>query len=224
MPFATSRRALVAGLCAVALAWTSFAAAARDTLAGRYRLHDGPDVASELILRADGRFQYFLMAGSLDEQAQGTWLVDGKVLKLTTLPKPVPAVFTAGPAAATPDGRLAIHVTDPAGRGIASVYFTLGFDSGPPVTGYTQDYGWTLPEGEDRAPRWIELSVPIHDLQPPRFLLDVSKGNAVTFILTANDLGTIDFSGMRIDIQPGRLVMHRHGTLIAYEASEPKGQ
>ena len=219
MRFATARGSLVTGLFAAALVLTSPAAAAGDTLAGRYRLDDGPDVASELILRSDGRFEYFLMAGALDEQARGTWQADGTALKLTTLPRPVPAVFSPGPVNSTPDARLALHVTNPAGRGIASVHFTLGFDRGPPVTGYTQDYGWTLDPSEARAPRWIELSVPIHSLRSPRFPLDLAKGNAVTFVLTANDLGTVDFTGMRIDIERGRLVMHRHGALIPYDAA-----
>ena len=39
--------------------------------AGHYRLAGGPDVASEILLRPDGRFQFFLMEGAVDEQAAG---------------------------------------------------------------------------------------------------------------------------------------------------------
>ena len=211
-------RALIAGLWATTMALTSQAAVADDGLAGRYRVDDGPDVASELILRPNGKFDYFLMAGSLDEQAQGSWQVDGETLRLMTIPKPVAAVFSRGPASTTADGKLVLHVTNPAGRGIASVHFTLGFDTGPPVKGYTQDHGWSLDERDKRIPRWIELSVPIYKLRSPRFPIDLSTGNEVTFILTPNDLGTIDFTGMQIDIQPHRLIMHRDGALITFEA------
>jgi hypothetical protein len=211
-------RALARVLLAAALALTSQAAVARDGLAGRYRLHDGPDVASELILRPNGKFEYFLMAGSLGEQAQGSWRVDGGALRLTTIPKPVPAVFSRGPASSTTDGPLVLHVTNPAGRGLASVHFILGFVAGQPVMGYTQDYGWSLDGGEKRTPRWIEFSMPIYNLRSPRFPIDLTKGNALTFILTPNGLGTFDFTGMQIDIQPHRLVLHRDGGLMIFEA------
>ena len=217
-------RAIWVIFCAVALALTGQVAVAADSVAGRYRLHDGPDVASELLLRPDGKFEYFLMAGSLDEQSSGTWQVDGGALQLTTTPKPVPAVFTAGAASSAPDAALVLHVTDPAGNGIAAVHFTLGFDSGEPVESYTQDYGWTLDKLEQRTPRWIEFSVPIHNLQSPRFLIDLARGNEQTFVLTPNDLGTVDFTNMQIDIQPRRLIMHRYGALMRFERSDKSGQ
>jgi hypothetical protein len=220
----SGRRALAAGLWAASLALAGPAAAAADGPAGRYRLHDGPDVASELILRPDGKFEYFLIAGSLDEQAQGTWRVDGASLRLTTVPKPVPAVFSRGSVSSTAGAKLVIHVTNPAGSGIASVHFTLGFATGPLVKGYTQEYGWSLDDGEQRTPRWIELSVPIYNLRSPRFPLDLPKSNEVTFILTPNDLGTIDFTGLQIDIQPHRLIMHRDGALIPYDAAGASGR
>jgi hypothetical protein len=199
-------------------------ALAADSIAGSYRLHDGPDVASKLTLRPDGKFEYFLMAGSLDEQSQGTWQADGAVLKLTTLPKPKPATFSAGPTSSTKDGPLVLHVTNPAGRGLSSVDFAIGFDTGAPVTGYTQEYGWSLDPAEKRTPRWINLAVSIYNLRSPRFPIDLAKGNELTFILTPNDLGTIDFTGMQVDIQPHRLIIHRDGGLMTFEETEASGQ
>lgn len=184
-----------------------------------YRL-GGPDVASELVLQTDGRFNYFLSAGSLDEHAEGTWSQEAGHLRLTTIPKPVAAVFSAGPVASTPDGVMELHVVDPAGNGIALVDFAIGFDIGDPLEGYTQDYGWTLDEAEARTPRWLELSVPIYDLKSPRFSVDLAAGNAITFILTPNDLGTVDFNGMEIDIEPDRVVMHRNGYALEFKAEQ----
>ncbi len=214
-------RALTTIVCTVTMALASQSAVAGGRLAGHYRLHDGPDVASELILRPDGKFQYFLAAGSLDEQAQGTWKVEGDFLRLETRPKPVPAVFSRGPAAVNKNGPLILHVTSPTGSGIAAVYFTLGFDAGEPIEDYTQDYGWSLDAAEKRSPRWIEFSVPIYNLRSARFPVDLGKGNDLTFILTPNDLGTIDFTGMQIDIATDRLVFHRDGGLMTFEAEEP---
>lgn len=213
-------RALPKAIWGGTLAVLSQMAGAGDSPAGRYRILDGPDVASELILRADGRFQYFLSAGSLDEQAQGAWKVEGDELKLTTIPKPVPAAFSIGPSSFDKDGRLNVNVTNPAGRGIASVHFTLGFDTGQPINGYTQDYGWSMDRQEQRTPRWIQFAVPIFDLRSNRFPIDLAKGNRLTFILTPNDLGTIDFEDVHIDIEPRRLIVHRGNALITYEVSD----
>ena len=49
-------------------------------LAGLYRVSDVREVAAELELRANGRFDYGLIYGGADESASGTWLVSaGKV-------------------------------------------------------------------------------------------------------------------------------------------------
>jgi len=213
-------RALTRALWGGTLAIVSQVAVAGGSPAGHYYIKDGPDVASELILRADGKFQYFLSAGSLDEQAQGAWRVEGDELKLTTIPKPVPAVFSMSPSSSTKDSSLEIHVTNPAGSGIASVHFALGFDTGQPINDYTQDYGWRMDPQEKRTPRWIELSVPIFNLRSNRFPVDLTKGNRLSFILTPNDLGTIDFKDVQIDVEPRRLIVHRGSALITYEASE----
>jgi hypothetical protein len=223
-PLSRATRALAIVFCGVAMAMTSDIAVAADGVAGRYRLHDGPDVASELVLQADGKFEYFLMAGSLDEQSRGTWQVEGGALRLHTMPKPAAAVFSIGPTSATKDAALVLHVTDPAGRGIASVDFAVGFDAGEPVTGYTQEYGWSLDPAEKRSPRWIDLAVSIYNLRSPRFPIDLAKGNELTFILTPNALGTIDFTGMQIDIRPHRLVIHRDGGLMTFEQAGPSGR
>ena len=61
--------------------------------------------------------------------------------------------------------------------------------------------------------------MPIYNLRSPRFPIDLSKGNALTFVLTPNDLGTIDFNGIQIDIRPHRLIVHRGGALLTYEAA-----
>ena len=213
-------RALTTILGVSTLAIASHAVAAGDSVAGRYRYHGGPDVASELVLRDDGRFDYFLMAGSLDEQSRGTWQVDGRTLQLLTVPKPKEAVFSSGAAQPTADGKLVIRVTDQAGRGIAAVHFVLGFNSGPPVEGYTQDYGWSLDQAETRRPTWIEFSVPIYRLRSTRFVIDLSRGNDLSFILTPNDLGTIDFTGIKIDIEQDRLIMHRDGASMTFEIAD----
>jgi len=212
----------------IACALTVFASAAtfaQSSIVGDYRLADGPDVAGELVLKPDGRFQYALAAGALDEQAEGRWVVADGQVRLYTEPKPRPAVFSAGPRTVTKDGPLKLLVTWPNGEGIAGVDFTIGFDFGPPVTGYTQYYGWTMPPGERRVPRWVELVEPIHGVASPRFAITSGKGNALTFVLTPNDLGVVDFDGTVLERVGDRLIMHqRRGDMTFVRSDGGKRQ
>ncbi len=126
---------------------------AKSDIAGHYRFRDGPDVAADLILTPDGRFEYGLAAGALDERASGRWVeADGKVT-LHTEPKPKPPAFSVGPQGKSDSGAFTLKVTWPNGRGIAGIDFKLGFDSGEPLMDYTQDYGWTQPADDKRVPR-----------------------------------------------------------------------
>lgn len=205
--------------CAVMLAAASSPTKAEDP-AGHYRLADGPDVASELVIKPDGHFQYFLMAGALDEHAEGHWERSGETIQLFTDPRPIPAVFSGDASATREDAKLSLLVAWPNGRGIAGIDFRIGFASGEPVTGYTQDYGWSMPPDETRSPLWIELVEPIHGVVSPRFQIDLAKGHALHFTLTPNDIEVFDFQGTRLEVSPGQLIMHRGGGELRYVRSK----
>ena len=55
---------------------------ADPSLAGHYYLHGVMEVGSELLLKADGRFEYMLAYGALDELASGCWTRKGGVVAL----------------------------------------------------------------------------------------------------------------------------------------------
>ena len=198
------------------------AGAAERGPAGSYRLVGEQDVASGLMLRPDGRFQYFLMAGALDEQAEGRWSVAGGIVALVTEPVPVPPVFSQGASAKTEAAALSVKVSSPEGRGIAGVDLRVGFDEGAPVDDYTQEDGWSLPAEEKRTPRWIELMVRMHRVASPRFPIDLGSGNALAFTLAPNDLGVLDFKGVEVELADGALIVHRDGTRLRYEAVQPR--
>lgn len=187
---------------------------------GRYRAVGEPDVASELILQPDGRFRYALAAGAWDERAEGRWTVKGTRLRLVTEPEPVSPVFSAGAGEKTDDKRLTLKVDWPDGSGIAGVDLAVGFDSGAPIEGYTQYYGWTMPTRETRVPRWVRFAVPMHGLVSQRFPVDTEKVNALTFILTPNDLGVVDFKDRTLSYEDGRIVMRGGEGSLTYERVE----
>lgn len=188
--------------------------------AGVYRLVGVQDAASGLALESDGRFRYFLIYGALDEQAEGRWSVANGVVTLVTEPKPVPPAFSRDPSGKTGSAPLSVKVRLPDGSGVALVDLRIGFDEGQPIYGYTQEDGWSLPAEERRMPRWIELKVPMHDFESPRFPIDVAAGNALAFTLTPNDLGKFDFEGIRIEVEPDALIVLRGGARLRYEAEQ----
>lgn len=195
----------------IALAWfaASMPALAADGLAGAYRLAGVHDAAGELVLSADGRFEYALAYGALDEHAQGRWVQRGEGLVLVTEPKPVPPVFQLASRSAPAPDSPTLRVTWPDGRGVAGVDLRIGFDAGEAITGYTQEDGWYLPPDERRTPRWIELSEPIHGIVSPRYPIEGAGSGTLNFVIVPNDIGAVDFSGMVVDVLPGELVIHR---------------
>lgn len=208
-------RTVVASAAAILLAF-AVPAAAGPGPEGRYRLRGEPDVASELVVRPDGSFAYFLAAGALDERAQGRWRREGDSIFITTEPKPEPAAFSAGAAALSRTAPLALRVVWPDGRGVAGVDLRVGFAEGGALDDYTQEDGWSLPAEERRTPAWVELSVPMHGLASPRFPVNPASANDLTFVLTPNDLGIVDFSDLRLDLEAGRLLMRRGGGTLHY--------
>ncbi len=199
------------------LAAAGGAAAKERSPGGEYRLVGEQDVASGIRLNPDGRFQYFLIAGALDEKAEGRWSAAGGRVVLVTEPKPVPPAFTRAKTGKTDSAALSVRVDSPEGRGIAGVDLRIGFDEGAPIEAYTQEDGWSLAAEEARTPRWIELAVPMHGLASARFPIDPAAGNALAFTLVPNDLGVIDFTGVPIRVEKKALVVERGGGRLRYE-------
>ena len=185
------------------------AAAQESPLVGEYSLAEGPDVGGGLLIRKDGRFQYMLAAGALDERAEGRWEARGDRVCLTTDPKPVPPTMQKGTLIAVEGSIPTILVTWPNGRGIAGVDFTIGFDRGDPIEDYTQADGWTMPEDEKRIPRWVELREAIYDITAPRFELTEADGGKLRAIIVPNDIGLVNFEEACAEKTERGLTLHR---------------
>ena len=171
--------------------------------AGRYRDNAGPDVVVELELGRDGRFRFGIVAGSLGARAEGRWTSDGRVVTLTTEPRPTPPSFTVGPVTRSDEHPLSILVNGPDGEGIATIDVRVGMADGRVLEGYTQDYGWQPGEGEQVGiPAWVEISEEIQGIPRHRFELDASAGNVFAFTLIPNDFGIAEFHETRAEITP----------------------
>lgn len=75
--------ALVTGAFAAAPALAQSCKPARPDMAGLYTLRGVMEMGSQIFLRADGRFQYMLAYGAVDEAAEGCWQRINDVVVLT---------------------------------------------------------------------------------------------------------------------------------------------
>ncbi len=185
------------------------ATAQESPFAGEYSIAEGPEIGGGLLIRNDGRFQYMLAVGALDERADGRWETHGDTICLTTDPKPVPPAMEKGPLIEVDGAVPTLLVTWPNGRGIPGVDFTIGFDRGDPVEDYTQSDGWTMPEGDKRIPRWIEVREPIYDITAPRYELTAADGGKLRVIIVPNDIGVVNFEGACAEKTERGLTLHR---------------
>ncbi len=55
---------------------------ADEAWSGHYYLHGVMEVGSELLLQPDGKFQWMLAVGALDQYAEGTWWKKGGCIGL----------------------------------------------------------------------------------------------------------------------------------------------
>jgi hypothetical protein len=60
-------------------------------LAGFYLLEGAMEVGSQLVLRPDGRFDYMLAYGAIDQIGSGCWSVSGSTLALRVKGRKIPA-------------------------------------------------------------------------------------------------------------------------------------
>ncbi len=66
--------------------------------AGHYYLSGIMETGSELLLRKDGRYQWYLSVGSMDQTSEGIWSYrDGKIVLLANAPEKDKPLFSLGP-------------------------------------------------------------------------------------------------------------------------------
>lgn len=70
-------------------------AAPAPALPGTYYLSGVPEVGSQLLLQANGTFQWALMYGAVDASAEGTWRLKNQILTLTAAQPDREPVFRA---------------------------------------------------------------------------------------------------------------------------------
>lgn len=185
-------------------------------VAGRY---DGSrmEMGAELELAPDGRFQYALAYGALDEVAAGRWrVVDGAVI-LDSDPVRAPTYHFVDQGAEQA-GLVVAKLVVPKGMEPQFFKFLLVGARGQPIVqqvGYGGDTA--IPYDSAHPPTELRLTLPIYELISPAFPIDLTKGGRrieVTF--TPNDLGHVGFVDTHLPIAKDGLHFERFGETIIF--------
>jgi hypothetical protein len=202
------------GLLAAASKIAGPAMAQSGSLVGTY---DGGqmEIAAALELTADGRFNYGLSYGALDEEAAGKWTISGDRVLLTSNPVTAPRFILVSRGKA-PDGMLQLSLDVP--RGLSRQYFDAVITRANGQTQRVQlgENGLSLPFTREGIPISIRIIFPIFKVTGESVNLDPGSGYSVQFRFEPNDLNKVDFRAEPLKIANGDLFLDRHGRTIRF--------
>ena len=191
------------------------APASPSQLVGTYDGHQ-MEMAVGLELRSDGRFDYGLSYGALDESASGTWRVEGNKVLLTSDPVIAPKfmLLEQRPAA---DGKTHLVLDLP--KGWTKQYFDaeISLADGRSVGGQLSDDSDTISLAPGDRPVSLRLALGVYDLRSDAFRLDGTAASTIHVRFEPNDLGRVAFTKTPLRIGNGDLLLERYGRSIVFK-------
>ena len=211
----------LAGLLLSTAALSSSGAVAQVTspdpsgLVGTYDGHQ-MEMAVGLKLRADGRFDYGLSYGALDESATGTWRVQGDSVLLTSDPV-TPPVFVMLEQRPASDGKTHLVLDVP--QGWTRQYFDaeVGLADGRVVGGQLSDDSDAIPLAAGDRPVSLRLALGVYEIRSDAFHLDGTPASRIHVRFEQNDLGKVAFAKTPLRIDNGNLLLERYGRSIVFK-------
>jgi hypothetical protein len=207
------------------LLWLAASAAslppAAQKLVGVYDGHQ-MEMAVGIELKADGRFEYGLSYGAMDEQAAGRWsLSDGKVV-LTSDPVTTPRFTLVGQKPA-PAGTFEISLDTPKGltaQLFDGMYVTAKGQGGQEQLKDDEPRVWVIDKADPPVKAMVVL--PMFELRSDPVTIDPAKGYSLRFRFEPNDLGKVDFHGTALTIENGDLLLDRFDRHIRFHRTAAK--
>jgi hypothetical protein len=183
-------------------------------LVGTYDGHQ-MEMAVGLELRADGRFDYGLSYGALDERASGTWRVDGNDVLLTSDPV-TPPKFVMLEQRPASDGKMHLVLDLP--KGWTRQYFDaeIGLADGRFVGGQLSDDSDAIALAPGDRPVSLCLALGVYELRSDAFRLDATAASTIHVRFEPNDLGKVAFAKTPLRIDGKTLTFDRYGRSIVF--------
>lgn len=204
---------LTALTCAGSSPARAEAPAVQDSLAGRYH-GSAMEMAAALDLRPDGRFDYWLAYGALDETSSGQWRRDGNRILLTSDPFTPPRVALVRSARASAGVDIRLDVP----QGISRQYFAavVTFASGEQHPLHLREEGLSFTIDPADPPVSLRLVLPIYMLESDAVPLGGAKGWRLDFRFEPNELGKVDLSDTPFEIEDGTLILDRYDRRVVF--------
>lgn len=183
-------------------------------LVGEYDGHQ-MEMAVGIALKADGRFEYGLSYGALDEQAAGTWTADDGHVLLTSDPVTPPRFAFLGQQKSAPD-QLRIALDLPAGMSRQYFDLRLLFADGSARDVQLGEDETQVPFVAANPPAKALLALQIFQLASDPVTIDPAKGYQLAFRFEPNDLGKVDFRATPLERSGDDLLLERYGRSIRF--------
>jgi len=184
------------------------------SLVGHYDGHQ-MEMGAELVLNANGRFQYGVAYGALDEEAAGTWVLQGDQVLLTSDPVTPPRFVFLGQKPA-PAGVFRLSLEAPQGMSLQYFDAALTFAHHDPEGGQLTDDGLARPIDAKDPPVTARLFLPMFELKADPVTIDPAKGYWLSFRFEPHDLGKADFRSAPLTLDKGDLLLERFGRTIRF--------
>jgi hypothetical protein len=182
--------------------------AARASLVGTY---DGGqmEVGAQLVLKADGHFEYELAYGAMDEEGKGTWEIRDGAVFLTSVPAVKPPQFVVVSDKPEPGDGLWITISNgPVMEGARQrVYLIYGPNEQPDMVEIGDDGRVPFPGG--KRPTAIIPEIPVYPIRNKPIPVTGTGGHRMVLRFDRNDIGKADFRAQRLEIVDGALEMVR---------------
>jgi hypothetical protein len=168
-----------------------------EDVAGHYVLHGVMEVGSELLLKADGSFEYMLVYGAADFWAKGTWQhKDNSVVLDSAGKKEAPFRFLR--SAAGGSGKICVWVIGKDGHGVENIQVALQTVDQHFEATTTSDGAALFPDVAHA--RTVTFEVPVYSIKAGPFEIEPSdsdfyfeiNGDAITAVLFTDEALTID--------------------------------
>lgn len=191
----------------------------RACLAGAYE-GGATEIAAGLYLHGDGRYDFALVYGALDEESAGEWTADRDAVYLTSDAYVPPRIALAGYRAEP--GRAFTFLLDlPAGASRQYFDVEVQQEDGQLATHQMSEDGLVLNPGEGERPVAVRLLFPLLDLASPAQVIQPGSGAQVRFRFEPNDAGKVSFERERLPRVEGGLRFERHGRALVLHPAQP---
>src|SRR4051794_10498736 len=183
------------------------AAAPVASIAGLYQAHQ-MEVGAALELQKNGHFRYQLDYGAVSEQAEGDWTFDGKIVRLTTRPKPKAPEFELVRDDPLPEGEIVMTIEPPGFGADGYRLDAVGTDAGSGDKGLVTAATDGRVESGGHKLSAIDPIVPVYGMPGGRFVLSPDRGHRLLLRFHANDIGQAAFEREPLALTLRELVLN----------------